>query len=115
MAIHAGDIYVLRGVPKPRPVIVVSREELNRGNTVVAVPLTTRRLRERWEAPSSVVMQQGEAGLDRECVAQAEAVSSVLVEDLDIEFGFVGALGEAKLDALVAAIGYVIAAECRRA
>lgn len=114
MAIHAGDIYWMKGVAKPRPVVIVSREELNRGKYVVGIVLTTRRLQDRWDAPNCVLFQRGEAGLDKDCVAQAESTSQILVQDLDVENGWIGSLGEAKLDALIASIGYVIGAECRR-
>lgn len=76
--------------------------------------LTSRRLQDRWDAPNCVAFQRGEAGLDRECVAQAETIAQLLVEDMDIENGWIGTLSEAKLDALVAAVGYVIGAECKR-
>lgn len=114
MAIQPGDIYWMKGVPKPRPVVVVSREEMNRGRYLVGVPLTSRRIQDRWDAPSCVCFSKGEANLDRDCVAQAEAVSQMMVSDLDIENGWVGSLGEDKLDALIAAIGYVLSAEYRR-
>ncbi|MBI5709644.1 MAG: type II toxin-antitoxin system PemK/MazF family toxin [Candidatus Eisenbacteria bacterium] len=114
MALHPGDIYLSSAYGKPRPIVIVSREDLNRGRYVVAVPLTSRRLTDRWGAGNCVALQRGEAGLAQNCVAQCEAVSMVRVDELDLERGYVGALGEATLDEVVRAIGYVISAECKR-
>ncbi len=114
MALHPGDIYLNRAPGKPRPFVIVSRETLNRGRYVVAIPLTSRRLADRWGVENCVALQRGEAGLAQDCVAQCEAVSMVQVEDLDLERGYVGSLGESKLDTLVRAIGYVISADCTR-
>lgn len=116
MALHAGDVYLCRafGTGKPRPVVVVSREELNRGGTVLVVPLTTARVSERAELPTCVRLQRGEAGLSRDCVAQADALTIIDAWSLDTREGYVGALGVGALDRLIAAIGYVIAANCTR-
>src|SRR5262245_20193969 len=107
MAVHPGDIYFDRSYGRRHPFVVVSREELNRGRYVVAIPLTSARLSERWDLPNCVRLQSGEAGLRKDCVAQCEHVTTILIEDLDVVDGYVGSLGEAKLDMLVKAIGDV--------
>ncbi len=61
MRIWPGEIYLLKR-EKPRPIIVVSREELNRGASVVAVPLTTAHLEERAAALNCVRLDAGDGG-----------------------------------------------------
>lgn len=112
MEFRPGDVYVCRGYDKPRPVIVVSREELNRGGYVVIVPTTTRRLDVRATLPNCVYLQRGESGLGEDCVAQAEGMSLMSVDMLDLEEGLVGSLGKSAMGRLIKAIGNVIAAEC---
>ncbi len=112
MAFHPGDIYICRAYRKPRPVIVVSRTELNQGGFVVIVPTTSRRLGVRAGLPNCTLLQKGESGLDEECVAQAEAITLMAVDQLDMETGLIGSLGRPARSRLVKAIGNVIAAEC---
>jgi mRNA-degrading endonuclease toxin of MazEF toxin-antitoxin module len=112
MSVNPGEIYVCRGYGKPRPVVVVSREEFNRGDYFLAVPLTSTNLAMRRTSPSCVVLQRGEAGLDRECVAQCEATTLMNLSYIDIDAGPVGKLGSASMSKVVHAIGHVIEAEC---
>jgi len=95
-----------------RPIIVVSREELNRGNYVVAVPLTSARLDLRRSLPNGVAFSAGEHGLTKDCVAQAEAITLLELSDLDLQTGCLGALDSQTSRRLIQAIGYVLAAAC---
>ena len=52
LMITPGEIYVAGTDAGIRPVVVVSREELNRGNWIVAVLITSARLSSRIVAPS---------------------------------------------------------------
>jgi len=112
MPIEPGQIYLalLEG-PGRRPVTIVSRAELNRGNRVVAVPLTSRRLADRRHLPNCVPFRSGQFGLDRECVAQAEAIGQVRVDELDLETGSIGVLDSETHRSLIRAIAYVLGAE----
>jgi len=112
MALRQGDIYwghFPSGMR--RPLIVVSREELNRGLYAVVVPCTTGRLNERSGLPSCVVFHAGQFGLPRSCVAQAEMIQVTEKANLDVESGAVGRLDSETLRDLVKAIGYVLDAE----
>ncbi len=57
---------------EPHPVVVVSREELNRGNWVAAVLITSKRFEERSKQPHCVPFRAGEFGLSKDCVASDE-------------------------------------------
>jgi mRNA-degrading endonuclease toxin of MazEF toxin-antitoxin module len=113
--IRPGEIYLASTDAGTRPVVVVSREELNRGNWVVAVLVTSARFSLRSSLPHCVPFQAGEFGLDKDCVAQAETMSYIAVVDLDLDQGALGALDAARMRALIKAIGHVIASDCEPA
>jgi len=110
--IRPGELYLASTDAGTRPVVVVSREELNRGNWIVAVLVTSARFSLRFALPHCVPFQAGEFGLDKDCVAQAETISYIAVVDLDMDQGVLGVLDEVRMRALIKAIGNVIASEC---
>jgi|SRR5579884_701525 len=113
MSFEPGDVYLFNeGDDKQRPVLIVSREELNRGNYVVAVPFTTRNLDIRRSLPNCVAFNQGEFGLDKNCVAQAEAITLFRKEEFDLERGVVARVDDEKMRDVIKAIGYVISSDC---
>src|SRR5215469_4175089 len=87
---------------EPYPVVVVSREELNRGNRVAAVLITSKRFEERSKQPHCVPFQAGEFGLSKDCVAQAESLFSLHRDDLGEH---VGTLENERWRELVKALG----------
>jgi mRNA-degrading endonuclease toxin of MazEF toxin-antitoxin module len=93
-----------------RPVLVVSREALNRGNRVVVLPVTSQRFAGRKDLRTAVVFQAGEAGLDRDCVAAAEGIMNVPREALDADP--ISVLSGERLRDLVRAVGAVMGATC---
>lgn len=107
------EIYLAyAGGDERRPVIIVSREELNRGDYVVVVPLTTERLEERWRLPNCVPLQGSKPGIQKDCVAQAEAIAQLHKEYLDVGQGPLGEIDTTTLRELIKAIGNVISADC---
>jgi mRNA-degrading endonuclease toxin of MazEF toxin-antitoxin module len=112
LMISPGEIYLAGTDAGIRPVVVVSREELNRGNWIVAVLITSARFSSRSLLPHCVPFQAGEFGLDKDCVAQAETISYIAISDLDLDQGVLGVLDEARMRALIKAIGNVIASDC---
>src|SRR5207249_4455534 len=94
------------------PVIIISREELNRGDYVVAIPLTSARIEERESLGNCVRLRAGEFGLTKDCVAQAEMISFLPKSDLDQMIGPVGRLDRETLQEVIAAVGYVFNADC---
>lgn len=73
-----GEIY-MADFPEagPRPIIVVSREDLNRGHYVLAVLCTSSRFSIRSKLPNSVPFQAGQFGFTKDCVAQCENLLSI--------------------------------------
>ncbi len=111
--IRPGEIY-MADLPEAgrHPVIIVSRAELNRGDVVSAVLVTSAHFRIRSKLANSVPFSAGEFGLIRDCVAQCESVGPILVSQLDLADGPIGLLDELALRDVVRAIGYVIESEC---
>jgi mRNA-degrading endonuclease toxin of MazEF toxin-antitoxin module len=108
-----GEIYIA-GFPEagPHPVIVVSREGLNRGYYALVVACTSSRFSVRSKLPNCVPFQAGQFGLTVDCVAQCENILSIDKRQLDIETGPIGVLDEEALRDVVKAIGYVIGSDC---
>lgn len=111
--IGPGEIYIA-DFPEagPHPVIIVSREELNRGHYALAVVCTSARFAVRSKLPNCVPFQAGQFGFTVDCVAQCENILSIDKRQLDLEAGPIGVLDERALRGVVKAIGYVIESDC---
>jgi mRNA-degrading endonuclease toxin of MazEF toxin-antitoxin module len=106
--IYLADLYEA-GI---RPILVVSRESLNRGGYVVAVPLTSAHFERRSRLPNTVPFKSGQFGLTTDCVAQCEAVLTVEQSQIDRAHGRIGTLDDIAMRNIVRAIGYVINSDC---
>ncbi len=95
-----------------RPIVVVSREDLNRGNYVVAVLCTTANFAVRSMLPNCVPFHAGEFGLPQDCVAQCEAITFVDKQDLDAQAGFIGILDDVKMREVIHALGHILDSDC---
>lgn len=81
--VHLADIF-LGGA---RPVVVVTREPLNRGETILAVPLTTSRIAERRRYRNYVFPPRGAGGLREDSVAVTHLVQRIEVALLRAHWG----------------------------
>jgi mRNA-degrading endonuclease toxin of MazEF toxin-antitoxin module len=111
--IHPGEIY-LADFPEAgkHPVIVLSRESLNRGSYTLVVVCTSARFELRRTLPNCVPFRAGQFGFTRDCVAQCENLLSIHLHQLDLDSGPTGILDEASMSEVVRAVGYVIEADC---
>ena len=108
-----GEIYIADfPVAGPHPVIVVSREPLNRGSYALAVVCTSARFSFRSKLPNCVPFSAGNFGLTADCVAQCENVVSVDKSQIDLVKGPIGVLDEIALRDVIRAIGHVIESDC---
>lgn len=110
--IRPGEIYLADTDAGRRPAIIVSQEELNRGRWAVAVLVTSTRFDARANQPNCVPFRAGEFGLTKDCVAQAEAITYLAVDDLDPGAGPIGVLDEARLRDLIRAVGRMMGSDC---
>ena len=101
------------GPAGPHPVIVVSREELNRGRYALAVVCTSARFAVRSKLSNCVPFQAGVCGFTIDCAAQCENILSIDQAQLDLVAGPIGTLDEAAFQKVVKSIGYVIKSDCK--
>lgn len=86
--IRPGEVYTADFAEAgPHPIIVVSREELNRGRYALVVVCTSARFAVRSELPNCVPFRAGDFGFTVDCVAQCENVLSIDKAQLDLEGG----------------------------
>lgn len=108
-----GEIYIA-DFPEagPHPVIVVSREDLNRGYYALVVVCTSSRFSVRSELPSCVPFRAGQFGFTVDCVAQCENILSLDKMQMELDSGPIGRLDEETLREVIKAIGYVLESDC---
>ena len=92
--------------------VVVSREDLNRGDYVVAAVITSAKFAVRSKLANCVPLSAGQFMMTKDCVVQGETVSPVPIDQLDLAGGPVGTLDDATLRDVIKAIGYVMEADC---
>jgi mRNA-degrading endonuclease toxin of MazEF toxin-antitoxin module len=111
--INPGEIYLSdfdqAGV---HPVIVVSREQLNRGRYALVVVCTSARFTVRRTLPTCVPFLAGQFGLTTDCVAQCENILSIEKDQLDLSYGPLGKLDDMAMRDVIKAIGHVIESDC---
>jgi mRNA-degrading endonuclease toxin of MazEF toxin-antitoxin module len=111
--IEPGEIYLADlDIAGKHPVIVVSREDLNRGNYALAVACTSARFAVRRTLPNCVPFQAGPFGFAADCVAQCENMLSIDKNQLDLAGGPLGKLDDAMMREVIKAIGYVLDSDC---
>jgi mRNA-degrading endonuclease toxin of MazEF toxin-antitoxin module len=111
--IEPGDIYWYSDPAiAPHRVVVVSREELNRGNKIVAAIITSQRFSVRSRLANCVVLRAGQFGVTKDCVVQAETVFNAETVHLDLAGGPIGKLDDLTLRDVIKAIGYVMDSDC---
>jgi mRNA-degrading endonuclease toxin of MazEF toxin-antitoxin module len=114
--IQPGEIYMADlGRAFPHPVVVVSREDLNRGRYVVAAVITSAKFSVCSQLSNCVPLRAGQFGLTKDCVVQGETVSPVPLDQLDLAAGPVGVLNDITLREVIRAVGYVMDADCEPA
>jgi mRNA-degrading endonuclease toxin of MazEF toxin-antitoxin module len=109
-----GEIYLADFESAGRhPVVVVSREDLNRGRYVLVVVCTSARFATRRMLPNCVPLLAGKFGFTSDCVAQCENMVSIEKTDIiDLDDGPIGILDEIRLRDVIKSIGYVMESDC---
>jgi mRNA-degrading endonuclease toxin of MazEF toxin-antitoxin module len=111
--IRPGEIYMADfDQAGPHPVIVVSREDLNRGRYALVVVCTSARFPVRSQLPNCVPFHAGDFGFTSDCVAQCENMLSIDKAQLDQTAGPVGVLDDMALRDVIKSIGYVLDSDC---
>lgn len=112
--IQPGEVYTADfGSAGPHPVIVVSREELNRGRYALVVVCTSARFPVPSKLSNCVPFRTGAFGFIKDCVAQRENILSIDRAQLDLAAGPMGVLDGTALQRVIEAIGYLIKSDCK--
>src|SRR5712691_5790456 len=106
---NPGDIY-RADIPEAGEhlIVIVSREELNRGKKVLAALITSSKFAVRSTVPNCVVLKAGEFGITKDCVVQCETVAPIPKDVIDVDAGPIAMLSDEVLRAVIKAIGHVI-------
>lgn len=67
---------------KERPIVVVSRDELNRGGRILSVPFYSQQLEKRAKQSWCALFNAGEGGLKKDCVAKGDEIQ--LIDPMEI-------------------------------
>jgi mRNA-degrading endonuclease toxin of MazEF toxin-antitoxin module len=111
--LNPGEIYMADlNQTFPHPVVVVSREELNRGGYVLAAVITSAKFAVRSTLPNCVPLRAGQFGVTKDCVIQGETVTPVPIDQLDRTAGPVGKLDDASMREVIRAVGFVMDSDC---
>ena len=111
--IRPGEIYMADFAEAgPHPVIILSREELNRGRYALVAVCTSARFAVRSQLPNCVPFRAGDFGFTADCVAQCENLLSIELTQLDLSDGPVGMLDDMAFRDVIRAIGYVMDSDC---
>jgi mRNA-degrading endonuclease toxin of MazEF toxin-antitoxin module len=111
--IRPGEIYTADFEQAgPHPVIVISREALNRGRYALVVVCTSAAFSIRAKLPNCVPFRKGQFGFTVDCVAQCENILSIETMQLDLDSGPIGILDELAMRDVIKAVGYVIESDC---
>ena len=107
-----GDVYEVEDVygPGPHFFVVVSREGLNHGDTVVAVPFTSKKFAVRKNMPNCAPFKKGDFGFYEDCVALGEQVGPLEIDFLSDTPCF--RIDDEALAKIGRAIGNVISCRC---
>ncbi len=101
-----GQLYRLKhdAVGKPRIIVIVSREEINGGHSVLAVPFTSQQLDKRKSLDYCAHFYPGEGGLELECVAKTDELSLYDKTHIRLADGPVGQFDKDQMERLCEAL-----------
>ncbi len=110
---NAGEIYYAK-LPSGKllPVVVVSRSEMNLGDSVLCVVTTTYRFDIRKDLANCVPISKGTFGMSEDCVAQCNNILLIERCVMDESNGPIGKVDEKTHRRIIKAIGFVIDANC---
>lgn len=91
-----------------RFVVIVSRNEMNAGHSVMVVPFFSQQLDRRATFPSYAVFDKGEGGLLQPCAAKADELKTLDKSQIDFAAGPLGRFDEAQMGWLSAVVSWVL-------
>ncbi len=111
--IQPGEIYMADVPPgQQHRVVVVSREELNRGKYIITALITSQKFAVRSTLANCVALKAGHFGLQQDSVVQGESAGPIRVARLDQAAGPLAKLDDITFREVIRAIGYVLDSDC---
>ncbi len=108
-----GEIYLANFAANVvRPVIVVSRADLNLSGFSLVVVCVTEFVSIRKNLVNCLYFEKGEFGMPEKCVAQCQNMLSIDHDRLDSANGPIGVIDDAKIRRLIYTIGHILDARC---
>ncbi|MEX0701673.1 MAG: type II toxin-antitoxin system PemK/MazF family toxin [Planctomycetales bacterium] len=106
-----GEPYRLKpdAAGRRRPIVIVSRNRLNGGHSVLAVPFYSQQLAKRSAQESCVRFNCGEGGLDKDCVAKTDQLSLIDKLGIDLASGPIGRFDDGQMRRLMDAVEWPLA------
>ncbi len=95
-------------VLKDRPIVVVSRDDLNRGECVLAVPFYSQQLEKRKKFGFCAFFNSGEGGLLSDCVAKGDEITLLDKDEIDFPRGILGTFTAPQMVRVVNAVRYAM-------
>ena len=93
---------------KQRPVVIISRDDLNGGHSVLAIPFYSQQLDKRRSQENCVFFRAGEGGLSKACVAKPPPPQLIRKTELDSTIGPIGRFNAAQMAKRVLAVRYSV-------
>ena len=111
MSYSPGEIYNVDLAPSgEHRFVILSREELNRGNQIIAAMITSANYAFRSKLPNCVPLQAGQFGMTQDCVIQCENIVALGTNELRGEL--IDEPDAATMREVIKALGHVFDAEC---
>ncbi len=111
--IQPGEIYMADVPPgQQHRIVIVSREELNRGKYVVAALITSKKFAIRSTLANWVPLKAGQFSLHQDSVVQGESAGPIRVDRLELAGGPLAKLDDITFRDVIKAIGYVLDSDC---
>jgi mRNA-degrading endonuclease toxin of MazEF toxin-antitoxin module len=111
--IQAGEIYMADVPPgQQHRVVVLSREDLNRGKYVIAALITCQKYVVRSKLANCVPLRASQFGLTQDSVVQGESAGPIRIARLDVSAGALAKLDDITFRDVIKAIGYVLDSNC---
>ena len=109
MGLLRGNVYLLldggtAATKGDRPVVVVSRNELNGGNDVTVVPFTSQPSKHRDQQMFRIPFYEGEGGLTCNCFAKTDAVGKIPIAVINIKRGSIGQISDSRMNEILEGI-----------
>lgn len=93
---------------KNRPIVIVSRDDLNAGNSVLAVPFYSQQLEKRRNQKFCASFNAGDGGLPKDCVAKCDEITLLDKDDIDFVRGRMGRFNGPQMERVIKSIRYAL-------